>query len=236
MSTVDHVVAACGQLRASWGWLKEATLPGPTRRHQRLLGDAARRQMDRQAAAERADRHSLLTSGKVPTGGTPAPTNISAIDARARIATDVDALAWQLASHLRIAHRPHGATADTTVATALDWISINVVKVEDHQQLTDAYGQLLAAVDLAQAVAGAGPQRRPLAAECPACAHRSLSWDTSSPNFREWHVSCGNRRCRCTGIACPCKLPERRPGMSHVWLERTWERLAEILNARKDAR
>lgn len=240
MSTSDHIVAAVGQLRSAWAWLAEATVPGPARRRQRLLGDAARRQLDRQAAAERADRHALLTSGKVPSGNTTAPTSVSAIDARARIAESVDSLAWQMASHLRTAkysahYRPDGRTADTLFITALNWITVNALNVSNHAFLTEAYEQLLGDVDLARAVAGAGPERRPFAAECPACGRRSLSWDCTSPDYREWSVQCGNKGCRCRGVDCACKLPERRPGMVHLWLEAGWERFAEQLRARETA-
>lgn len=230
MSTVDHVTAALGRLRAAWGWLQEATVPGPTRRHQRQMGEIAKRNLDRQAAAERADRHALLTSKRVPTGHTRAPSNISALDARARIAGDLDALAWLMASRLRTPYRPHGATADTTAAMALDWIADNVAKVDDHRLLVGVYEQLVIDTEFAKAVAGAGAQRRPFAAECPACGRRSLFWDVSSPHETEHHVACGHRRCRCSGMACPCRLPDRRPGMDHVWLQRSWLTLAAILN------
>lgn len=238
MSTADHIIAAVGQLRSSWSWLKEATVPGPTRRQQHHLTGAARRQLDREASAERADRHALLVSKRVPTGHTPAPTNVSAIDARARIAESVDSLAWQMASHLRTrkyqaSYRPDGRTADTTVTAALDWITINVVNVDDHDFLTEAYECLIGDVQLAQVVSGTGPPRRPFAAECPACGRRSLTWDCSSPDYREWSVQCGNGRCRCSGVDCPCKLPERRPGMVHLWLEAGWERFAEQLRVRE---
>lgn len=238
MSTANHVVAAVGQMRSAWVWLKEATIPGPTRRHQRLLGDTAKRELDRQAAAERADRHSLLVSKRVPTGPTPAPTSVSAVDARAQIAEDLDALAWQVASHLRAnqnqrTYRPHGETADTAVKAALDFISACAVDVASFDLLTEMFERLIKDVDLAHATAGAAPQRRPLAAECPACGRRSLAWDTSSPQYREWSVSCTSRRCSCAGRECSCRLPDRRPHMSHVWLEASWEQLATQLNARE---
>ena len=242
MSTQDHLVAACGALRTAWATLSLARLPGRTRRVQRHLGDAGQARLDRQAAAERADRHAVLTSGRVPSGASAAPVNVAVVDARVTISGEVDSLAWELASHLRNrkyeglarTYRPNGATNDTLFATAVDWISLNAANsIYDHKVLNDAYNRLLAAEELARNVSGNGPDLRRLAAECPACGRRSLVWDTSSTDYREWSIACSSPKCRCDGRDCTCKLPDRQPGMTHLWLEAGWERFAEQLSQRE---
>lgn len=240
MSTVDHILAGCGRLRVAWNWLGEATIPGRTRHRQRHLSDTARTQLDRQAAAERTDRHALLTSGRIPTGATTAPTNINALDAREKVASDIDHAAWVLASQLRDrvlppyragqpAYRPDGRSTDRRFRTAIDWISLNAPRLQDSDRdtINTTYRALVDADTHARAVAGAGPDNRRLAAECPACGRRALVWNTDSTDHREWHVTCVTPRCRCSGRDCRCKLPDRQPGMVHLWLEAGWERFAE---------
>jgi hypothetical protein len=238
VSTVDHIVAACGSLRASWGWLAAATAPGRVRRNQRPLSAEARTRQDKQAAAERNERHRVLTSGHVPSGNTKAPANLAAIDVRGRIAEDVDHAAWLMASAMRndryAAHyRPAGANADTRLQGAVDWISTNAPRLTSQPVIDSTYKTLTDADRLARNVVGEGPAGRPFAAECPACGRRSLVWDMGSIDYREWHVRCTNEQCRCDGRDCNCRIAGRVPGSPHVWLESAWNRLADQLNAKE---
>lgn len=246
MSTVDHVLAACGQLRTTWRWLATTATPGNARRNQRQPSPAGIAARNKQAAAERADRHAILTSGRVPTGQTTAPVNVAAIDARTHISNDVDDLAWQMASHLRNrvdvpfragqpAYRPNGNNADSRFRAAIDWVSLNAPRVTDGKVLNSAYTRLLDCDRLGQQVTGNTRQRRHLAAECAACGRRSLEWDTGSDDPLEWFITCSNPRCTCAGRDCPCKVPERVAGSRHIWIEAGWERLASHLDQRDSA-
>lgn len=234
MSTVDHVIAACGSLRTAWGWLATASTPGRGRRNQRALSESAKAKRDNQARAERADRHALLTSGRVPTGQTSAPVNLTAVMAREQIAQEVDSTAWRMASAMRnlkftTSYRPNGANADARFRTGLDWISTNAPRLTDRTLINETYEGLSAADTLARNVIGEGTDRRRLAAECPACGRRSLAWDCSSDRYEEWHVLCTSDTCRCQGLDCTCKIPDRQHGMTHVWLESAWNMLARQL-------
>lgn len=240
MSTVDHLLAECGRLRTAWTWLTEATIPGRTRRHQRVTSDATKAARAKQATAERNDRAKLLTAGKLLVGNQHAPTNINALDAREKIATDVDHTAWVMASNMRNrgyndlrqhSYRPDGRNTDHRFRGAVDWISLNAPRLQDGDQTTidDTYRSLVDATTLATNIAGAGNDRRPLAAHCPACNRRTLAWDTSSTDHREWHVLCTAPTCRCQGHDCSCRKPDRLPGMTHLWTEASWERLAQQL-------
>jgi hypothetical protein len=248
VSTTDHLLAQCGQLRAAWGWLAEAVIPGRSRRNQRALTESATAKRDQQAQAERNDRAKLLAAGKLLAGNSSSPANLSAVDARDKIANKVDDAAWQLASHLRgrvqppyragqPAYRPDGRSADHRFKAAVDWVSLNAARLtpDDQAAINHTYRELVDATTLATSTAGCGPDRRPLAAECPACGRRALRWDCSSSEPVEWHILCTNPRCRCAGRDCPCKLPERQPGMTHLWLEAGWERFAEQLTAKETA-
>jgi hypothetical protein len=237
LSTIDHLIAQAGQLRAAWGWLAEATIPGRARRNQRVMSESATAKRDRQAAAERADRHKLLGAGKLVTGHNGAPANINAIDARSRIADDVDAAAWTMASAMRnrkytTNYRPDGRSADHRFKTGLDWISLNAPRLQDSDRdtINATHRALVDATTLATVASGCGPNRAPLAAECLACGRRSLAKDTSSELYQEWHVVCTNPKCRCSGRSCGCNQPDRQFGNSHVWLESSWSRLAAQLN------
>lgn len=242
MSTVDHIVSQCGQLRTVWGWLTEAVTPGRTRRNQPALTETAKAKRDQQTRTERTDRAKLLTAGKLLAGNTSAPVNVAAVDAREKITNQVDDTAWTLASHLRNrvqppyragqpAYRPDGRSTDHRLTTAIDWISHNAARLETSDQtlINSTYRTLVDATTLALTITGNGPDRRPLAAECPACSRRSLAWDCSSSEHREWHVLCTSKTCRCRGRDCTCKMPHRQPGMAHLWLENMWNALAQQL-------
>lgn len=239
MSTIDHVVAECGRLRTAWTWLTEATIPGRARRNQRVTTERAKAARDKQAAAERNDRAKLLIAGKLLAGNQHAPANINALDAREKIAADIDHTAWVMTSNMRqrgynnlrqSAYRPDGRTTDHRFRNAVDWISLNAPRLQDDQPIVNStYRSLVDATTLATAVSGAGADRRHLAALCPACGMRSLAWDCTSPDYREWHVLCTAPTCRCQGRDCGCHKPDRTPGMTHVWLESSWARLAEQL-------
>jgi hypothetical protein len=243
LSTIDHLIAQAGQLRAAWGWLAEATIPGRARRNQRVMSESATAKRDRQAAAERADRHKLLGNGKLVTGHNGAPANVNAIDAKEKISADVDHTAWVMASAMRdrgyndlrqSAYRPGIRNSDDRFRTGIDWISMNAPRLQedDRDTVNTAYRSLVDATNLATAVSGCGPTRAPMASECPACGRRSLARDVSSERYEEWHVVCTNPKCRCSGRSCGCNQPDRQFGNPHVWLESSWNRLAQQLEER----
>jgi hypothetical protein len=199
------------------------------------MTDAAVVRRNQQAAAERADRGKLLNAGKLLVGNTHTPANVGAIEARTLIAAEVDDIACEMT--LRIStvtnvrgYRPDTSDADRKFTGAIDWVSLNVQHVTDPPILNSAYERLVRCDDIATTAAGAGHQRRPMAAECPSCGRRSLSWSDPAANEREASVQCTSPRCKCQGIDCRCGLPGRVPGMPHVWVQTRWEQLAARLN------
>lgn len=238
MSTTDHVIAMAGEVRTAFGWLREALTPGNARRNQRTLSPAAQRQRNEQAATDRRERAKLLTGGKMLTGSDKAPADVGVIDARDRVATDVDHVAWVMSSSMRndlyaADYRPDGRSTDQRFTNAVDWISLNAPRLTNRNTINEAYTGLSAANKYARSVAGGYKPGGRLAAECPACNRRSLEWDCTSTDSREWHVTCVNERCTCTGRDCPCNLPDRQAGMSHLWLEAGWERFAGQLSTKE---
>jgi hypothetical protein len=240
VSTVDHLLAQCGQLRTAWGWLAEATIPGRARRNQRALTESATAKRDQQAAAERADRQKLLGNGKLVTGHNGAPADVNAIDARDTIAKDVNHTALAMAWHMRgrkykVDYRPLNGDVDHRFRNDLNWISTNAPRLQDGDQanINTTHRALVDATNLATAVSGCGPNRAPMAAECLACGRRSLARDTSSERYEEWHVVCTNTKCRCSGRSCGCNQPDRKFGDPHIWIEASWERLAQQISSKE---
>lgn len=235
--TVDHTIATIGRLRHAWAWLADSLQPGRTPRVHRHQSEAAQARLHRLGVAERADRTAILKAGAIPTGTTAAAARVATIDARTGIAEHLDDLAWRTASHLRghvSPYRPHGRDADARAGTALDYLARHVPQLHDANLLGDIHNRLAAADQLARSIVGIGPDLRSLKTECPACGRRSLASDTSSPDYREWAITCTRRECLCRGVECGCNMVRRYPGAHHLWLERYWESLAVLL-ARRDA-
>lgn len=234
MSSTDHIIAACGRLRVAWGWLATAATPGRGRRNQRILSERAIEKRNQHARAERADRHAILVSGKVPTGATTVPADLTVLEAREEIAREVDhttsVMGWQMRRNgYNTNYRPDRSSTDARFKSGIDWISMNAPRLHDQRLINDVYKGLNSAETLARNVLGEGPDQRRLAAECPACERRTLAWDTSSDRYEEWHIACTAPTCRCQGRDCACKMPERQHGATHVWLESAWNRLAQQL-------
>ena len=235
MSQLALAIQAIGRLRQSWPWLADAVEPGRSRRTERRASDATMGRLRKLGAAERADRVSILKAGAVPSGSVPAPANLAAIDARAQIADHLDALAWTVSSTLRLAgqpaYRPGGSDKRTgRVTGALDYLAGSLELVEDDEVITDAHSRLVDADELARAISGVGLDQKPIHSECPACGRRSLVSETSSPNYREWSITCTAPNCRCQGRDCRCRIWRRTPGARHAWLQASWEMLAALLD------
>lgn len=242
MSSIDHVISECGRLRAAWTWLTETRIPGRARRNQRALTESAKQKRDRRAREDRNDRPHLFNAGKIVGGGQP-PANLNAIEAQRQIADNIQDIAHEIS--LRVAttgptgtsYRPDPTNTNTRFTGALNWISLNIIRLspDDRPILNTAYRTLTASANLAEYIAGCGPDLRPLAAECPACGYRTLCWDCTSPEPAEWSVRCTNPNCRCRGRNCPCQHPDRQPRTPHVWLESSWDLLAARLNGKTPA-
>lgn len=228
MSTVDNVIAVCGQLRQAWRWL--STTPGRTTRNQRVLSDRAVKARNQRVVAERADRPALVNAVKIVGGGQP-PADLAVIDARTRIIGTVEDVAGEMT--LRVAtvrnvraYRPDRTNTDRRFHHGLDWVSANVQHITDRPILANAHTQLAEANMLARQVAGEGPDLLRLGHECPCCNRRTLYWDTGSVEPREHHIRCTAPACVCTGVDCPCRLPGRVAGMRHAWLSGRWADMA----------
>lgn len=236
MTTTDHVLAACGSLRTAWGWLATSTTPGRARRNQKQLNERQIARRNERAAEERVGKVVLVNAGTIVGGGQP-PADLAAIDARTRIAADIDQLAAELSLAVATIHRVGAHYTDTSSTdarflAAVVWVSRCAGWIVDVHLADDAYQRLTAADRLARAITGDLTLTRRLAASCPSCGRRSLAWDTSSPEPAEWFVACTSDACRCRGRDCMCKLPDRHPGMTHLWLAASWNRLARQLEER----
>lgn len=237
--TPDLVLAAVGQLRVSWGWLRTALEPSKARRNERVITDAGRARQNQRAAEERAHRGDLLDRGKPISSNQHSPANVTVLDARITVSEEVDALGWSLADKLRRSgrpvYRPSGATADTLVKSGLDYISANAQHVTDARWLNTAHQRLTHCDQLAARAVGADHQRRPMSSPCPVCDERLLAWSEPTEQQREAFVACGNQKCQCTGPECPCALPDRTAGTRHLWVEARWNQLAEQINPKETA-
>lgn len=237
MSSVSHLIAACGRLRSAWNDLRTALRPGNQRRSTQATTDAQQKARNQRATQERTDRPHLSNAGKIVGGGQP-PVNLTALDACTRIIDLVEDVAGEMTLRISTigrnarAYRPDRTDTNSRFLSAVDWVSANAQALTDPPIIDTACRTLDAATQIARIVLGEGPDRRRLASECLSCGRRSLYWDTSSPDHREWHVACDNTACRCRGRDCACKMPERQPGATHVWLESSWNGLADQLKER----
>ncbi|MDG4832407.1 hypothetical protein O7627_24310 [Solwaraspora sp. WMMD1047] len=55
--------------------------------------------------------------------------------------------------------------------------------------------------------------------DCPGCGVRLLQLHDAGPRDH-WTVTCG-AGCTCTGDGCPCQMPIRAQGVTHIWLRTT---------------
>lgn len=230
--TPDAIRWNVGQLRTAWGWIADSTMPGRRRPVHRDLSAAARANLNRLAAAERADRHATLRSGAIPTGTTPAPTNVAALDARTAIIEELTDLCWHASSATRqtfwYSFRPYGRSDAQRALVCLDYLTATAGTLPD-TDVADIDSRLSSLVGYAHTHAGDRPPRTRISGECPACGRRSLEADVASPDYREWTILCVRRACRCDGRECACGLPQRHPGMGHIWGERLWDHLGQQL-------
>lgn len=230
--------AALARVRASWTYLASSLQHGPTTRGEHALSPAQLGQQHRQAREERADRHAILASGRIPTGPVSAPLRVAILDAQVLTLGTVCDAAWACSSALRcrlpvgshgpgLTWQPYGDDQER-FAGAAGYLAIALRHVTPRlgEQLAD---QLAQVDQLARNVAGVGQDRRPLKAECPACGRRSLEADVSSQDQAEWTVAC-RRDCRCQGVSCGCGLPLRYPRMRHIWPRKRFDELAVRLD------
>lgn len=56
--------------------------------------------------------------------------------------------------------------------------------------------------------------------DCPACGQRLLQLHDAAPR-PDWTVTCSTDDCLCAGDGCPCRMPVRQAGVTHIWLRST---------------
>lgn len=229
--------AALSSLREAWGWLPDLIdssariprTPATPNAGQRLA-------RARQAAAELADKPALI--GAKPTGGTPAPLRVAAVDAQTFALTTVTEAAYDAQSELRSCHglkfggpwtMPLGETRWTFTC---EFLAGSIPHL--HPDTATRVGRNLDTADRAiRNLAGVGRTLRPVHVPCPTCGRLgTLQAETSDPNPERWTFACNGSRCRCTGIDCPCRRPGRQPGQRHVWPASALPNLDRILGKR----
>lgn len=239
MSTVGHVLASCSRLRTTWGLLAEAITPGRARpRNQRILTPAQHEAREARHRYERATKYRLVNAGTIVGGGQP-PVPLDTVQARTHIISEIEEVAGEITLRISTVRRiglrrvsgylPSGGGPDARFANAIDWISTSIVHVTDVPILGNAHHRLDQADRYARTLLGDHGARRRFASPCPCCNRRTLAWDETSVKVEEWFVECSSDDCRCRGTGCPCAIPNRQHGMTHVWTTQNWRTLAAKL-------
>lgn len=224
-------IAALHDLRDQWQWLADLLEPGTPDRRSRHLTPAAKANLNRLHRAERADLTETRRQGLAPRGASPAPLRIAVLDAQIiALATATDA-AWAASSALRtrpmLAYVMPIGDDHRRFEAAGEYLTVTLALI--HPDLAGSIGtDLDAAARTARTATGAGPGRKPLAATCPACGRRSLvatTYDTDDAI-----VTCDRGDCRCRGVDCLCRRPQRSPGGKHMWAAAEFGQLDRLLS------
>lgn len=193
------------------------------------LSPAALAAQDQLVRAEREGRAYSARAGiKLSAPGSRAPVRPALVDAQEHAHMVVIDQCWIASSSLERRHPmlswgPPRLSDEAAGYRADPWhLAVSYLAVAAHL-LTPTYAAALAKaltpVDRQiRNAAGLADIRIPLPGhpDCPACGRAALRIDITSPNDRDWTVTC-RPDCLCTGSQCACGRPGRTPGQRHMW-------------------
>lgn len=167
-------------------------------------------------ALERHDALTQLARGITPIGASPAPGDLTVMQTRRDIDTDIADL--EEAVRERVAPQMRGAATTTRRIGTIIKLLPKVGAVDDLMTHVLAEAHRLRAK--ARWALGDAGEVRKLAARCPHCGARSLR---ELPDRAV--VTCSNTACQCTDNTCPCDDPAapRR----HQWHATQWHTLTQ---------
>ncbi|GGS87567.1 hypothetical protein GCM10010156_52580 [Planobispora rosea] len=218
MTITDLIYTALNELRDALPYLREALVPGTTRRWaQRDLTPEQQARQDALAIVEREDKIVNLAQGVRALGDGRAPLQIDVLDTAMDIGTATMELEAAVCDRLDLTPLAGATTAGriTRLIRLLDRIALHDTLAEHvHDE----------AVRLARRAAraiGDTEDVRRLNARCLVCDGKSLR------AFMDREVVvCVNESCRCTDEECGCHSDQPR---RHCWSFSQWPWLASAL-------